>query len=43
LGSDFGSWISYSSGNKFVSRKRVLDAVEEASDFQLWTRETEGE
>lgn len=43
LGSDFGSWISYSSGNKFVLRKRVLDAVEEASDFQLWTRETEGE
>jgi len=25
------------------SRKRVLDAVEEPSDFQLWIRETEGE
>jgi hypothetical protein len=25
------------------SRKRVLDVVEEPSDFQLWIRETEGE
>jgi hypothetical protein len=25
------------------SRKRVLEAVEEPSDFQLWTRETKGE
>ncbi len=26
-----------------ISRKRVLDAVEEPSDFQLWTKETKGE